>query len=161
MGLPRPAPTPGLPPVRAPIYGPHGGHAHFWQRALSRRGVVRGAGALALAGLAGGRRRPAFAQESAVAVPKPIAGGFDFDGTFIHAYDYLPGNQPSTIGDFHGLIAINHLLGEGTVVRGGAAGPAPPTKTGDRLVYDVDFRIMKGSYLGEDGQQHAGTFGFI
>lgn len=161
MGLSRSTVSPGLPLVRAPAAGPFGGHAHFWQRAWTRRGIVRGAGALALAGFAGGRHEPAIAQESAVAMPKPIAGGFDFDGVFVHAYDYFPGNQPSTVGDFHGLVAINHLLGEGTVVRGGSSGPAPPTKTGDRLVYDVDFRIMKGAYVGEDGQPHTGTFGFI
>jgi len=75
---------------------------------------------------------------------------------------YIPGNEPSTIGDFRGLVAINHLQGEGTVTRGGpAAELSQPTAAGDRLVYDADMRIMKGLYVGEDGQEHEGTFGFI
>jgi hypothetical protein len=77
-------------------------------------------------------------------------------------YDYIPGNEPSTIGDFRGLVAINHLQGEGTVTRGSTSGGiSTPTATGDRLVYDADMRIMKGLYVGEDGQEHEGTFGFI
>lgn len=138
------------------------GHTHFWQRAQSRRWVIQRAGGLALAGLAAARRRPAFAQEAGGANPRPIAGGgFEIEGEVLHVYDYLPGNEPSTIGDFRGLVAINHLQGEGTVTSGGGGGGiSTPTATGDRLVYDADMRIMKGLYIGEDGQEHEGTFGF-
>jgi len=169
MGLPRSTLFHARPPVRAPIrFGappaPPGyrGHDHFWHRALSRRGVVRAAGGLALVGLAG-RAGRAHAQDAAGVSPKPIpGGGFDYEGESFHVYDYIPGNEPSTIGDFRGLVAINHLLGEGTVTRGGGGGGiSTPTATGDRLVYDADMRIMKGLYIGEDGQEHEGTFGFI
>ena len=169
MGLPRATSSSGSPHVRAPdLGGPtirgHGyhGHRHFWRRARSRRAVVQAAGGLALAGFAANRWDRVLAQESDVATPKPIAGGFDFGGQFLHVYDYIPGNEPSTIGDFRGLVAINHLQGEGTVTRGGpAAELSQPTAAGDRLVYDADMRIMKGLYVGEDGQEHEGTFGFI
>jgi hypothetical protein len=116
-----------------------------------------------LAGLASGRGSRAFAQDATIVSPKPIAGGgFEIDGELLHVYDYIPGNEPSTIGDFRGLVAINHLQGEGTVTRGSnTGGISTPTATGDRLVYDADMRIMKGLYIGEDGQEHEGTFGFI
>ena len=165
MGLSQAILSTGRPLVRAPDATPrarrHHGHRHFWHRALSRRAVVQSTGGLVLAGLAG-RETRAFAQEATIVSPKPIpGGGFDYEGELFHVYDYLPGNEPSTIGDFRGLVAINHLLGEGTVTRGGGGGMSTPTATGDRLVYDADMRIMKGLYVGEDGQEHEGTFGFI
>ena len=172
MGLPRSALSSGRPLIRAPdgaggspvsrALGYHG-HRHFWRRALSRRAVVQSTAGLVLAGLAAGRSNRAFAQDASSVSPKPIAGGgFEVEGELLHVYDYIPGNEPSTIGDFRGLVAINHLQGEGTVVRGSnTGGISTPTATGDRLVYDADMRIMKGLYIGEDGQEHEGTFGFI
>ena len=54
------------------------------------------------------------------------------------------------------------MTGEGTVIRGGPnGGLATPTATGARIGYDADMRIMKGQYIGEDGQEHEGSFGFI
>jgi hypothetical protein len=172
MGLPRSALSSNRPLVRAPngLGGSpasralgHRGHQHFWHRALSRRAVVQTAAGLVLSGLAAGRTNRAFAQDASSAGPKPIAGGgFEVEGELLHVYDYIPGNEPSTIGDFRGLVAINHLAGEGTVLRGSnSGGISTPTATGDRLVYDADMRVMKGLYIGEDGQEHEGTFGFI
>ena len=102
-------------------------------------------------------------QGSSWLVLRPVAGGgFEVEGELLHVYDYIPGNEPSTIGDFRGLVAINHLAGEGTVLRGSnSGGISTPTATNDRLVYDADMRVMKGLYIGEDGQEHEGTFGFI
>jgi hypothetical protein len=139
------------------------GHAHFWQRALSRRQVVRTASGLAIAGLGLGRAGHLLAQEGATATPKPIPGGIDLGGgQLIHVYDYSPGWEPSTITDFLGMVGINHLRTEGTVTKGGGNGGLnPPTATGDRLSVDVDMRFMQGTYVGEDGQTHQGTFGFV
>jgi hypothetical protein len=172
MGLPRSALSSGRPLVRAPdgagispVSRPLGdhGHRHFWHRAQSRRRLIQAAGGLALAGLGATRGTRTFAQEASSVSPKPIAGGgFEVEGELLHVYDYIPGNEPSTIGDFRGLVAINHLSGEGTVLRGSnSGGISTPTATGDRLVYDADMRVMKGLYIGEDGQEHEGTFGFI
>lgn len=171
MGLPQAARFADRPLVRAPDpteASPtshvlrHHGHRHFWQRAVSRRAVMQSAVGLVVAGMAG-RADRTLAQETALAMPKPIAGGgFEIEGELLHVYDYVPGNEPSTIGDFRGLVAINHLVGEGTVLRGSdTGGLSTPTATGDRLVYDADMRVMKGVYVGEDGQEHEGTFGFI
>jgi hypothetical protein len=170
MGLSRSAFSSSFPASRAPdpsrllsLSPPQLGHRHFWQRARSRRTLVQAGGLAAAAALTSRWNRAlAQTQVSDVADPKPIPGGLDFGGEFLHVYDYLPGNEPSTIGDFRGLVAINHLQGEGTVTRGGpATGLSKATTTGDRLVYDADMRIMKGLYVGEDGQEHEGTFGFI
>jgi hypothetical protein len=172
MGLPRAAKSSATPPDRAlqragsisPLRGNrYHGHRHFWRRALSRRSVIQATGGLALAGLAAGRWDRVLAQTTDAAMPKAIpGGGFEYEGELFHVYDYIPGNEPSTIGDFRGLVAINHLQGEGTVTRGSdGGGMGTPTATGDRLVYDADMRIMKGLYVGEDGQEHEGTFGFI
>jgi hypothetical protein len=161
MGLTRSALSHGRPLIRSPEFAGHHGHRHFWQRALSRRAAIA-AGGLTLAGFASGRAGRTLAQDATGATAKPISGGIDFGGIFLHVYDYLPGNQPSTVGDFRGLVAINHLQGEGTVTRGGGGGGlSTPTASGDRLVYDADMRIMKGVYIGEDGQEHEGTFGFV
>ena len=171
MGLPRSTLSSGRPLVRAPdgaglspalpAWGYHG-HRHFRRRAHSRRRFIQAAGGFAAAGLAGSRGYHAFAQEAGGANPKPIPPGFEIEGQKFHVYLNEPGNEPSTIGDFRGLVAINHLQGEGTVIRGGPnGGLATPTATGDRIGYDADMRIMKGQYIGEDGQEREGTFGFI
>ncbi len=138
------------------------GHAHFWHRALSRRQVVRTAAGLVVAGVGGVRAGRATAQDIAMATPKPIPGGIDLGGgQLIHVYDYSQGFEPATITDFRGLVGINHLRTEGTVTTGGGGGLSTPTATGDRLVVDVDMRFMQGTYIGEDGQPHQGTFGFV
>jgi hypothetical protein len=96
-------------------------------------------------------------------MPKPIPGGLDLgDGNVIHVYVPEPGVEPATITDFRGFVGVSHAQGEGTVTTGGGAGGmSTPTATGDRLVYDADLRFMQGRYLGEDGQEHTGTFAFV
>lgn len=108
------------------------GHAHFWDRALSRRRLMQAAGAAGLA-LAGGRLlRPAAgwaAPTGSGAEPRPIPGGFaTVDGRRWHAYPPGPSNpldpssvmnEPSAITDFDGLMTIAQVQGTGTEVRGG------------------------------------------
>jgi hypothetical protein len=133
-------------------------------RALTRRGLLGAAAGASLVALGAGGRRPgrALAQDAG-AVARPIPGGIDLgDGNVIHVYDYSQGFQPGVIVDFRGLVGIHHLRGEGTVTTGGGGGGlSTPTATGDRLVYDTDMRFMQGTYVGEDGQEHEGTFGFV
>ena len=95
--------------------------------------------------------------------PKPVPGGIDLGGgNLIHVYDYSQGFEPSSITDFRGFVGIQHLRGWGTVTTGGGGGGmATPAATGDRLQYDTDMRFMQGTYIGEDGQEREGTFGFI
>src|SRR5207249_12276230 len=79
----------------------HQGHAHFWDRAMSRGrfiGTVAGATGAALSARLW---LPALAQAAAPsdATPKPIPGGFTFDGTLFHISGG-PGAEPSSITDF-------------------------------------------------------------
>jgi len=153
-------PAPDAPRVMAHHH--RHGHAHFWERAMSRRQVMRGAAGLTLAGIGAGRLSVARAQDAGAA-PKPIPGGIDLgDGNLIHVYDYSQGWDPATITDFRGLVGIHHLRGWGTVSTGGGGGRlSTPTAIGDRLEFDADMRFMQGTYIGEDGQTRQGTFGFV
>jgi hypothetical protein len=62
----------------------------------------------------------------------------------------LPGTgDPSTIGDFKGVVGIVDIEGFGNDAAGNA------------LTFGTDMRFMKGSYIGVDGERHRGTFTFI
>ena len=141
------------------------GHAHFWDRALSRRGVLQAAGAAGLA-LAGGRvLRPMAAWAAPTAggaEPRPIPGGFvTADKRRWHAYSPGPSNpldpssvmnEPSAITDFDGVMTVAQVQGTGMEERNGKSVPLP---------FDADMRIMAGRYVGFDGQSHDGTFVLI
>jgi hypothetical protein len=172
MSLSQPAtfsvgpPTPATGGRGHPLGAHRHGHAHFWRRALSRRHFVRTAAALAALGLATSHpaSRSALAQATDGAMPKPIPGGIQppFADELIHHYLPAPGSEPSQITDFRGFVSIAHVQGEGTVTTGGGGGGlSTPTATGDRLVFDADMRFMQGLYVGEDAQEHTGTFAFI
>ncbi len=144
---------------------PRAGHAHFWERALSRRNLMQAAGAAGLA-LAGARvLRPTAGWAASTGGgpgPRPIPGGFaTVDGRRWHAYPPGPSNpldpssvmnEPSAITDFDGVMAIAQVQGTGTEERGGQSVPLP---------FDADMRIMAGPYVGFDGQHHDGTFVLI
>lgn len=134
------------------------GHAHFWERALSRRRFVRDAlGGTALAA-SGSLLLPAAAGAHApvppTAEPRPIPGGLEIAGQTFHVQFPYFGQEVSTITDFDGLVAAAEMQGSGT---------ATNTATGEtsRLIFDADMRVMQGNYIGLDGNPHTGTFGFI
>lgn len=172
MSLSRSILSTGRPVVRAPAAGDfpqvpvrRRGHAHFWQRALSRRHVVQTAAGAGVLALGGNLSFPRFVRAMQVdgAMPKPIPGGLDLGGgNIIHVNLPEPGQEPSTITDFRGFVGVSHAQGEGTVTTGGGAGGlSTPTTKGDRLVFDADMRFMQGRYRGEDGQEHNGSFAFV
>jgi hypothetical protein len=157
-----------------PVAGPpgHTGHAHFWERAFSRRRFIRtAAGATALVAGTGlwfplaagaepggdgqgddhGRRGPA--------APRPIPGTLDVPGLPpLHVdFPWFTPDTPhelSTITDFNGKIAAAEIQGMGT---------GTDTQNGHetRYFFDADMRIMDGVYVGMDGHTRRGTFGFI
>jgi hypothetical protein len=155
--------------TRVPAYT---GHAHFWERALSRRRFLATTAAGALGLVVGSDLRlptPADAGGSRV-LPKPIPGGLTgaqfaaFLGLTLtdtakkelfHTFGPLaaPGNDPITITDFRGLIAAAEIQGTG---KGTNAGGAPFT-----VYFDNDMRFMRGQYIGVDGERHHGTIGFF
>lgn len=139
----------------------YAGHAHFWERALSRRQFVRtAAGASALAvGASMGWPAAAFASRSSNDDPKPIPGGTDLlallgreSGPLFHFFFPAFGEDTSTITDFKGLIAAAEIQGSGV-----GTGPGE-TLT---LTYDADMRFMRGEYVAVDGRHRQGTFGFV
>lgn len=152
-----------LPPLELPRpeQDQHGGHAHFWERAMSRRTLFGAIGSAAAAAAVGGALKPLRALAGPPSDPKPIPGGIVAAGQGWHVY--APGyNVPetpssglaeqSTITDFNGAIGCTVVRGSGVGRQGGAVVP---------LAFDSDMRFMKGRYIGVDGVIHTGTFGFI
>jgi hypothetical protein len=148
--------TPLIPSSEHPPFG----HAHFWERALSRRQMIAGtlgaAGAVAAAGLL----KPVRAFAGTNPDPRPIPGGIIVAGQGWHVSgpapmppaDTGPVVEMSTIYDFDGTIAAFTVQGTGTGRQGGVALP---------LAFDTDMRFMRGRYRGMDGRMYRGTFGFI
>ena len=63
------------------------------------------------------------------------------------------GTEPSTVTDFQGHIGVGALHGTGT-------GTDSMGNTSS-LFFAADMRFMDGIYVGEDGERHRGTFGFV
>jgi hypothetical protein len=89
-------------------------------------------------------------------LPKPIPGGVSPLGIFIHHFPVIPTatplqslTEPSQITDFKGFVGLNRIRGAGR----GKGFPA--------LAFQADLGFMKGQYIGQDGEQHQGAFGFI
>jgi hypothetical protein len=135
----------------------HRGHAHFWDRAFSRRRFLQAAGAAAGVLGAGG-----FAPLSAsprTGDPKPIPGGFQpflpGDPTVFH--NYVPGvfdppnTDPSGIFDFNGHIAF-------AVIDGSGPGRNTLTNATSTLAFEGDVRFMQGVYIALDGKYYNSTF---
>jgi hypothetical protein len=142
------------------------GHAHFWDRALSRRQLLgRGAG---LAGVAVGSALglPALAGAAAPGPgePQPIPGGTTIDGLGrFHFYFPTANNpvgstttiesgrgDPATISDFNGFIGGGEW-GSGT----------GKDEHGTTLYWAADLRFMDGEYIGLDGRHRQGAFAFV
>jgi hypothetical protein len=142
----------------------YAGHAHFWERALSRRDFVRtAAGASALA-VAASMAWPAaaFAESESEsesghnASPRPIPGGTDLEGLLglppgplYHFFFPKFGEEASTVTDFNGSMAAAEIQGSGL------------DNKGTVLTYDADMRFMTGEYIAVDGRRRKGTFAFV
>jgi hypothetical protein len=139
------------------------GHAHFWERALTRGELLgTAAGAVGVAATAG-LWSPAAAKAAGLAGsrPRPIPGGTTIGGLgtfhffFPEANPFSPvtiennRGDPSSITDFNGFIGVGDYSG--------GTGMAGSTK----LFWQADLRFMKGRYVGEDGNQHRGAFAFV
>ena len=82
--------------------------------------------------------------------PVAIPGGF-FPG--YHAF-LGPGVEPSSVFNYHGTTGVAAVQGTGT-------GWNTETQESTPLLFDSDNRFMRGEYVGMDGKEHKGTFGFI
>jgi hypothetical protein len=135
----------------------HRGHAHFWDRAFSRRQFVQTAASAAGLMLAA----PLSAATSGVPgnTPKPIPGGFQPFGPGTEVFHIFapnvfdpPDTDRSGIFDFKGKIGYAIIDGMGTART--RKGPAT------RMPFEVDVRFMQGVYIGEDRRRRHGTFCF-
>lgn len=128
----------------------HHGHAHFWERAVSRGGFIKTAAGVTGTVLGAEIWLPALARadDDSGVLPRPIPKG-NIGGDFrVNLFGH--GQEPSTITDFDGFIGVTDVQGMAT-----------NTATGERLLVDTDMRFMKGLYIGVDGRPHHGTFGFV
>lgn len=145
--------------------GNHIGHLHFWQHAMSRRDFLGSsagaAGLMATSGL--WMPTLALADDIATVPPQPIPGGITVPispPVFIHHFPIsittnpFSTSDPAQITDFDGFVTNCR-------VKGGGTGTDTATGMSSRLQFQVDNGFMDGTYVGVDGQQHKGTFGFV
>ena len=134
------------------------GHAHFWEREMSRHQFIKtAAGATGIILGAGAFFPTALQAATQAARPRPIPGGVRFAGPrspFLHIFPPKRGSEPSTITNFKGFVGV-------AVIRGWGTGTNTNTGATTQLFYFVHNRFMKGRYVGLDGRGHRGTFGYI
>jgi hypothetical protein len=119
---------------------------------FSRRKLLQG-GAAAVGTLAsGGLLDVASAFGASGADPRPIPGGLDSSfnpvpsDPFIHVLPPGIGFDMSTITDFNGVVAAADIQG---------------TANDGAYFFDADMRFLQGVYVGTDGRQRRGSFGFV
>jgi hypothetical protein len=132
---------------------------------LSRRGFMQAAGAAGGLAVASRWLLPTAASAAPMTsrrMPRPIPetlSGADFgDPSNTHVFHILPPlgpqngqySDPITITDFQGVIGRTEVTGTGT---------GTPNKT--KYNFDVDMGFMQGVFVGTDGRQRHGTFGFV
>ncbi len=113
------------------------GHAHFWDRALSRRRFL---GTAALASGAAAATTLSLPSIAAAAppgpgTPRPISS--TLDGSPFHVQLAGLESEPSVITDFSGM------------------------HDPSGLTFDADVRFMDGHFVGTDGRVHQRALGFV
>ena len=93
---------------------------------------------------------PARAQTPGVSEPVPVLDGMHIlsPGPRMLGFDGLAAD-PSTIGNFRGLVALAYMRGR---VR---------DSSGRRWLMVNDMRLFQGDYVSADGIQRQGTFAFV
>ena len=149
-------------------HGPGGARTplrHQHVPVLSRRGFMQAAGAAGGLAVASRWLSPTAASATPMTsrrMPRPIPetlSGADFgDATNTHVFHVLPPlgpqngqySEPITITDFQGVIGRTEVTGTGT-----------GTPSNKKYNFDVDMGFMQGVFVGSDGRQRHGTFGFV
>jgi hypothetical protein len=125
-------------------------HGH----ALSRRRLLQ-AGVATTAMLAASSAlsplRAAAASGTGGGTPVPVPANPAFGG--LHIYSVALGSEPSSVGDFNGVVGAAII--DGTGVGRSASGAT------EQLLFDTDMRFMQGTFRGTDGLAHEGTFAFV
>lgn len=142
-----------LDPTKWAMPPPPRAAAHHARHLLSRRAFMG-----SMAGVAGAAAGSVLLPTSALAAtsnaaPKPTANTVTLGGETFHLTFFGPGIDPSSIGDFSGLVGVADVQGTGKATH--------PDGRSETLLFDTDMRFMSGAYVGVDGAVHKGAFGFI
>jgi len=129
-----------------------GGHRHRWEGPLSRRQFLGATAAAGGAAATASLWTPLLAGAASID-PTPIPETI-FPGAPFHVQFPLPGNDQSTINNFKGVVASTQVSGKGTTTDTSTGATSP-------FFFGSDMRFMQGTYIGEDGQTHKGTFVFV
>jgi hypothetical protein len=126
------------------------GHAHFHRGNMSRRSFIGRvtAGAAVITSPFWKPTLLSAAASDPTPIPQTVAPGLPF-------HVVLPGmGEPSSINNFRGVVGAASIGGQGTGIN---------TDTGEteRLLFDVDNRFMKGTYVGAGGHTYEATFAFV
>ncbi len=123
--------------------------------ALSRRRFIGGAAGAVGGALGASMLRPlrALADDDMTVAPTPTTNAIDLNGTVFHVTFFGTDIMPAVINNFNGFVGVADVQGTGTATN------ADGTK--ETLLFDTDMRFMKGVYVGVDGKEHNGTFGFV
>jgi hypothetical protein len=136
-----------------PVPEAYVGHAHFWERALTRRQFIGTSALVGGAAMTAPLWSSTLAEAATMVDPRPIpqtiAPGAPFHLQFLGT-----NAEPSSITDFKGIIGGVDLLGTGVGVDTG-------TGAETKLFTAIDNRFMQGVYVGVDGKKHHATFGFV
>lgn len=138
----------------------HHGHAHFWERAMSRGTFIKvaaGAGGVALGASLDVTPARAWPVQPVQGFPTPIPGGVTppiSGAPFIHHYPppllgSTIAHDPSQISDFNGLVGVADVAGQGT------------DGNGNSLNFEADMRFMQGDYIAVDKKTYHATFSFV
>lgn len=132
-------------------------HAHFWERAMSRRNFLAAAGVAGGAAATSSIWMPQIAQASHSVPPTPIPYGTTITGpngdVLFHFQFPVANTDVSSIFNFKGVVGVADIEGPGVGVHNG--------KALEGAHFGSDNRFMKGVYIGTDGKRHHGTFAFI
>lgn len=127
---------------------------HPHRHGLSRRRLLQ-AGVATTAMLAASSAvspfRAAAASGTGDGTPVPVPANPGFGG--LHIYEVALGSEPSSVGDFDGLVGA--AIVDGTGIGRTANGAV------EKLLFDTDMRFMQGAFRGTDGLAHEGTFAFV
>ncbi len=147
----------------------HLGHAHFWERALTRRQFLGSAALAGGAAMTSGIWFPELVNAAAFAEADPlnIPGGttLPFQPTPFHFFfptanpfstDTIAngGGDLSTIYDFMGSVGVAEINGNG-IGTDTTSGKSKP------MSWAADVRFMKGTYVGTEGDSRTGAFAFV
>jgi len=138
----------------SPVAQHQNGHAHFWERAMSRRQFLVSTGLAGGAVVTSSAWMPLIADAKATVAPKPIPYGTTITGpsgpVLFHFQGVGPNLDESLIFDFKGVVGVAEING-----------PIAGTGLASGAQFGSDNRFMKGAYVGVDGKRHRGTFAFI